>query len=162
MNTASDGLAITSIVIENYRQYYGEQEIIIKPDNKFINTILGENGAGKSNILNAINYCLYLTEPHLKGKSQKMPIINTKAVNDAKKGELIRMKVEMIIEGKNMKYKISRIVQAIKHELIKEEINGEEVYKVGQVENIGMFQVGVNPGLQSSFLIARKGERGWV
>ena len=162
MNTASDRLAITSIVIENYRQYYGEQEIIIKPDNKFINTILGENGAGKSNILNAINYCLYLTEPHLKGKSQKMPIINTKAVNDAKKGELIRMKVEMIIEGKNMKYKISRIVQAIKHELIKEEINGEEVYKVGQVENIGMFQVGVNPGLQSSFLIARKGERGWV
>ena len=161
MNTASDGLTITSIVIENYRQYYGEQEIIIKPDNKFINTILGENGAGKSNILNAINYCLYLTEPHLKGKSQKMPIINTKVVNDAKKGELIRMKIEMIIEGKNMKYKISRIVQAIKHELIKEEIDGEEVYKVQQVENIGIFQLGLNPILQSNFFIARKGESGW-
>ena len=161
MNTASDGLAITSIVIENYRQYYGEQEIIIKPDNKFINTILGENGAGKSNILNAINYCLYLTEPHLKGKSQKMPIINTKAVGDAKKGGLVRMKIEMVIEGKNMKYKISRIVQAIKHELVKEELDGEEVYKVEQVENIGMFQVGLNPGLQSTFLIARKGESDW-
>jgi len=157
----SQGFAITSIVIENFRQFHGEQEILLKPENKFINIILGENGAGKSNLLNAVNYCLYLSEPHLKGKSQKIPIINTKAIEEAKDGALVKMKVEIIIEGDNLKYKITRNVQAIKHSLMKESIEGEDVYKVQQVENIGIFPIGLNPILESKFFIARRGESGW-
>ena len=51
-------LQILSLRIKNYRQYYGDQKIILSSINNNINIIQGENGEGKSNILNAISYCL--------------------------------------------------------------------------------------------------------
>ena len=73
--------AISSISVTNYRQYQGTQVLDFKNDKtKNVSLILGKNGAGKSNLLNAITWCLYGVEIH-KSKdnydSSGMPVINT-------------------------------------------------------------------------------------
>ncbi|MDW7774877.1 MAG: AAA family ATPase [Methanosarcinales archaeon] len=72
--------SISSIKFTNYRQYKGIQTLDFKMDpNKNVAIILGKNGAGKSNILNAITWCLYGIEVHKDDdiESDGMPIINT-------------------------------------------------------------------------------------
>ena len=62
----SEEIRILEIETENYRQYGGINTIGITEDQKGFSVIIGENGAGKSNILNAINWCFYKKEPHQK------------------------------------------------------------------------------------------------
>lgn len=60
-------MRIHKIELENYRQYHGKHVIELSVDNiKNLNIILGANGTGKTNLLNAINWCLYGDEPSLK------------------------------------------------------------------------------------------------
>ena len=85
--------AISSISISNYRQYHGKQTLDFKNDKiKNVSLILGKNGAGKSNLLNAITWCLYGIEIH-KSKdnhdSSGMPVINTSALKSLKNNENI-------------------------------------------------------------------------
>ena len=52
---------ISSIEITNFRQYEGTQEVNLKFDKtKNVSIIIGNNGAGKSNFLNAITWCLFI------------------------------------------------------------------------------------------------------
>ena len=70
---------IVSIELNNYRQYYGKQKIEFSSREEGFTAILGENGHGKSNLLNAINWCFYKNEPHgKKNYDASSPIINTK------------------------------------------------------------------------------------
>lgn len=63
-----------SIKIENFRQYKGPIEIDFSLDHdKNFTIIRGTNGAGKTNLLNAITWCLYGRELH---RSDKMMIIS--------------------------------------------------------------------------------------
>ena len=76
---------ISSIEITNFRQYQGTQEINLKFDKtKNVSVIIGNNGAGKSNLLNAITWCLYGIEIHenknVEDSGEEMPIINTSAL----------------------------------------------------------------------------------
>lgn len=89
--------AISSVSLTNYRQYYGTQVLNFKFDKtKNVSLILGKNGAGKSNLLNAITWCLYGIEVH-KSKdiydSSGMPIINTSALKKLKINEKITAEV---------------------------------------------------------------------
>lgn len=60
-------IQIHSIELKDYRQYKGKQRIDLTTSNaNSINVIQGENGAGKSNLLNAITFCLYEREEHLE------------------------------------------------------------------------------------------------
>ena len=44
----------------NFRQFYGETEIVFSTDpNKNITLVHGENGVGKTTLLNAILWCLF-------------------------------------------------------------------------------------------------------
>lgn len=77
--------SISSIKFTNYRQYRGNQTLDFKMDpNKNVAIILGKNGAGKSNILNAITWCLYGIEVHKDDDIglDGMPIINTSEIAD--------------------------------------------------------------------------------
>jgi len=89
--------AFSSISICNYRQYNGTQVLDFKFDKtKNVSLILGKNGAGKSNLLNAITWCLYGIEIH-KTKdnydSKGMPVINTSALKNLKNNQNITAEV---------------------------------------------------------------------
>jgi DNA sulfur modification protein DndD len=83
--------ALSSVKITNFRQYKGTQTLDFKNDKiKNVAIILGKNGAGKSNILNAITWCLYGIEIHKKDDihdSEGMPIINTTALTSLKNNQ---------------------------------------------------------------------------
>lgn len=110
------GLLIHSLEIKNYRQYYGSIKIEFSKDPKRPFTVIqGANGAGKSNIMNAISWCLYLKEPHLKKESEGLPIINTKALKETSDGKIAEMEVKIIIgSSKEALYSISRTLRAYK------------------------------------------------
>ncbi|WP_424353438.1 AAA family ATPase [Methanosarcina mazei] len=73
--------SISSITFTNYRQYRGTHTINFDIDtSKNVSIILGKNGAGKSNLLNSLTWCLYGIEIHKdqdSSNSEGMPIINT-------------------------------------------------------------------------------------
>ena len=89
--------AFSSISICNYRQYNGTQVLDFKFDKtKNVSLILGKNGAGKSNLLNAITWCLYGIEIHKtkdKYDSKGMPVINTSALKNLKNDQTITAEV---------------------------------------------------------------------
>jgi DNA sulfur modification protein DndD len=91
--------AISSVSVTNYRQYQGTQVLEFKNDKiKNVSLILGKNGAGKSNLLNAITWCLYGVEIHKSNDiydSRGMPVINTAALKKLKINETITAEVEI-------------------------------------------------------------------
>ena len=53
-------MKITSLILKNFRQFYGTQEIKFSTDkDKNITLIHAENGVGKTALLNAIKWCLF-------------------------------------------------------------------------------------------------------
>jgi DNA sulfur modification protein DndD len=68
-------MKLISLRVKNFRRFYDDQEIKFSSDSKKTFTIIhAENGTGKSNLLNAINWCLY--DELVKGTSQPELIIN--------------------------------------------------------------------------------------
>ncbi len=78
-------MKLISLRVKDFRRFYDDQEIKFSSNSKKIFTIIhAENGSGKSNLLNAINWCLY--GDLVKGTSQPELIINqTHALQKGKK-----------------------------------------------------------------------------
>ncbi|MDI1495468.1 MAG: AAA domain containing protein [Cenarchaeum symbiont of Oopsacas minuta] len=112
----SENIKITSIKFLNYRQYFGEHNIKFSNRDEGFSVIVGENGAGKSNILNAMNWCFYATEPHATKKNAGYGIINEKYLKSIDNGRIAIMMVQVDIQKGVTKYRISRVLQIIKNE----------------------------------------------
>jgi len=76
-------MRIESIEIQNFRQYRSEKFSFPQmPGKKDIHVIIGENGEGKTNILNALTWCLYGEELHLGDKNTAISNINSQYVHE--------------------------------------------------------------------------------
>ena len=117
----AEKIKITSIRLENYRQYKGVQTVEFPSREDGFGTIVGENGAGKSNMLNAINWCFYKKEPHDR-KNKGYPIINQIYLDSLKDGDVASMSVQIDLQKGDDEYRISRILKVIKNEYRYEEI----------------------------------------
>ena len=108
-------MRFNSIKINNYRQYR-DLEFCFPPETPCdVHVIIASNGVGKTNLLNAINWCLYGDEPHTSGgaensKNDKMPLCNNFAIQEAKEAGEILCQVSVIIEAfdGNDKYEFIR------------------------------------------------------
>ena len=79
-------MRIESIELENFRQYRKEKFVFPKINGKKdIHVIIGENGEGKTNILNALTWCLYGEELHLGDRNTALPNINSQYVQELRK-----------------------------------------------------------------------------
>lgn len=58
-------MRIKKIILNNYRQFKNIEINFNKNSENDLYIIIGKNGTGKTNILNALNWCLYNDEPHL-------------------------------------------------------------------------------------------------
>ena len=141
--SAGDDLQIRFLKIKNYRQYHGEHKIDLTASNGKLNIIQGENGAGKSNILNAINYCLYLNEPHLEKISPLLPVINLRAIREAPVGSDIDMEIELELGNENIRHRIRRAVHMKRMELQTD--GSEQNGYVVQSGKLGTFPVNFAP-----------------
>lgn len=104
-------MRFSRIVIRNYRQYRSIDLDFPSDPNHDLHVLVATNGVGKSNLLNAINWCLYGDEPHLNDDSTAMPICNVAAIEDAKESGIpsIEIKVSIIADADNKTIVFSRV-----------------------------------------------------
>jgi DNA sulfur modification protein DndD len=112
-------LEIRSLTLENYRQYAGENEINLQTEgDKSVNVIQGENGAGKSNILNAITLCLYGKESHLDetkdSELESYPYVNRKVLDEVGDNETAEGRIEITLGEDKPEYIFSRSFKTVK------------------------------------------------
>lgn len=72
-----------SIYISNFRQYQTLDVSFPQSLETDLHVIVASNGIGKTNLLNAINWCLYGDEPHLGDKDDSLTICNHSALEEA-------------------------------------------------------------------------------
>ncbi|MCS7242924.1 AAA family ATPase, partial [Candidatus Caldatribacterium sp.] len=75
-------MRLSKIVFKNYRQFCDTELVLEEPREYDIHLVIGKNGTGKTNLLNAINWCLYGEEPYLHLNSQRLPISNVAVKED--------------------------------------------------------------------------------
>ncbi len=93
-------MKILSLELENYRQYKGKQKIEFSAsDEKNFTIFVGANGAGKTNLLNAITWCLYDREEHLSSTPPEMMmnIINEQLLNELPVGGKAVARVRILL-----------------------------------------------------------------
>ena len=86
--------------IQNYRQYHDIDINFSKGSQTDLQIFIGKNGVGKTNFLNAINWCLYGDEPHLSAESDRQPIVNKQTRLESSNDEIPTVLVEIHARGK--------------------------------------------------------------
>lgn len=76
-------MRINSVDISNYRQHR-HSHFEFPKKNFDMHLILAENGVGKTNIMNAISWCLYEKEPYSDSKNKTLPICNQNVLVEGK------------------------------------------------------------------------------
>ena len=144
------------IELQNYRQYYGKQVISFKDRKSGFDVILGNNGSGKSNILNALNWCFFKTEPYMDENIGKI-IVNENSFNDdVKEEQQGTMAVKIKLKMGDDEYHVSRILTYVKHPSQYEQTEKGPVLRIG-IEKGYILPVGTEViDVESTFKILEK------
>ncbi len=89
-----------SIKIRNYRQYKKIDFDFAQSLNTDLHIVKASNGVGKTNLLNAINWCLYGDEPHMSSDENKLSICTESVLKSAKAAGEDVCEVEVSIKGR--------------------------------------------------------------
>ncbi|MFW9875324.1 MAG: AAA family ATPase [Candidatus Thorarchaeota archaeon] len=92
-------MRIKKVYLTNYRQFKNGEISFGKPSNNDLNIFIAVMGTGKTNILNAINWCLYGSEPYLSLQSQQLPRLNLKTLEGSEDGQEHEIIVEVWAES---------------------------------------------------------------
>lgn len=103
-------MKIFSLELRNFRQYKGDKRIEFGTSDGSVTIIQGDNGVGKTNLLNAITWCLYGIEKHLSKISQEQFInpMNKRAIDQTNIDGLVEMKVKIWLGDSIPEYVIQR------------------------------------------------------
>jgi len=74
---------IDYVQMKNFRQYQDVKIEFARVPSKNFTVIQGVNGAGKTNLLNAITWCLFGEERHVDSKYKGLPILNTTTIDES-------------------------------------------------------------------------------
>jgi DNA sulfur modification protein DndD len=112
-------MKLISIELYNYRPFYGQTPEIIFASKEGKNTtvIHGNNGAGKTAILNAFTWVLY--ERFTPGFARSEQIVNQRAIAEAAISKWVECWVKIIFEHNGKKYLAKRVRRAIKDNTLK-------------------------------------------
>lgn len=107
-------MKILQISLNNFRQFYGLQNICFAHGEKNITIIFGENGKGKTGIFRALMFGLFgdfsLRQDDEKGKN--LHILNLKALKENLNNP-VDGSVKVIFEHKGKKYELKRVIQGV-------------------------------------------------
>lgn len=111
-------MLLDCITLYNFRQYYKKQTIeFSKSTKRNVTVIHGENGSGKTALLNAFLWCLY-GDLNLPNPEQ---IINEYAISSANVGETVEAYVKLEFNNNSLQYTLIRKISA-------EKINENDVH----------------------------------
>ena len=109
-------MRIHYLKLKNYRQYRDARIDFSVDSSKNFTIIQGANGAGKSNVLNAITWCLYGEERHLNEEAEGLPLMNEKVYVELEPGTSAQVVVELGLGEEDLKYRIRREANAFRRE----------------------------------------------
>jgi DNA sulfur modification protein DndD len=109
-------MKLTTIRLCNFRQFYGETpEIQLATDENRNTTIIhGNNGAGKTTILNAFTWVLY--EKFTAAFAESHQLVNKRAIAEADIGTAVDSWVEVAWEHDGKRYRAKRMCRAYKQQ----------------------------------------------
>lgn len=121
-------MKINRILLENFRQFYGKQELVLAADDtKNVTLIHAENGFGKTTILNAILWAFYnKTTPKFE---QPDKILNFEAESEGEKFASVDVEFEFNDES----YLIRRSFNNSSNNADKTSLNGFKIEKSGSL-----------------------------
>ena len=91
---------LSYLEINNFRQYKDIKITFSQDSEKNFTVIRGANGAGKTNIMNAITWCLYGVEKHFSDDERDLPIVHTKILENNQNAE-VTVSVILVLADKN-------------------------------------------------------------
>ncbi|MHA1227339.1 MAG: AAA family ATPase [Candidatus Hodarchaeales archaeon] len=92
-------MRIRSLRLKNFRQFRNvDIELPVLQEKKDLHVFVGVMGTGKSNILNAINWCLYGEEPFLSREDKRLPLLNVQTLREAEHNDKYTISVEIKAE----------------------------------------------------------------
>lgn len=111
-------MRLESIMLKNFRQYRDEIiEFAYSDKKRNLTVIQGTNGAGKTNLLNAITWCLYAQEMHLGDKYKALPLMNTATIAEMQSGTVREVLVQICMrDEENKQIIITRTLSFVKTE----------------------------------------------
>ena len=109
-------MKLTSIKLCNFRQFYGKTpEILLSVSQERNTTIIhGNNGAGKTGLLNAFTWVLY--EKFSAAFASENQLVNKRAIAEAQIGSLIECWVELAWDHDSKRYRAKRECRLYKNE----------------------------------------------
>lgn len=147
-------MILEKLVIKNFRQYYGEQTIDFSTDSKLNVTVIhGENGTGKSTLLNALTWCLYgkidLPNPER--------LLSEKAEAEMKDQEISEILVELTFKDGDVVYVARRSQRFQKINSAAQAVGIPEL-KLSAISKDGKFTGFVNPEVRIDQLLPERME----
>ena len=104
-------MKLERLSLENFRQYYGRQRIGFSKDPKrHVTVVHGVNGAGKTSMFIALNWCLYGKEVI----ENIGDLISKEAMYKTVPGELVQTSVELTFSHEGQKYLLRRSIAAVR------------------------------------------------
>lgn len=102
-------MRLLSLELYNFRPFYGLSETIqfAQSDQRNVTVIIGNNGCGKTGLLNALTWVLY--EKFSDALSAPEHLVNRRAIREASVGEKIQCWVQLNFDHQARKYRIKRI-----------------------------------------------------
>ena len=100
-------MIINNVIIENFRCYYGKNELVLNNNGK-ITLIYGDSGYGKSSLLQFFRWMFY-GDPDF-GLNNDKPLFNLSAFAECKSGEQVRVSGKIDFEHLGVKYSLSKVL----------------------------------------------------
>ncbi|BAZ50834.1 hypothetical protein NIES4103_34520 [Nostoc sp. NIES-4103] len=110
-------MKLTAIKLCNFRSFYGKTpEIILAGGDDHNTTIIhGNNGSGKTSLLNAFTWVLY--EKFTAAFASTEQLVNKRAIAEAKTGQTVECWVEISWEHEGKRYNVKRQCRVYKNEI---------------------------------------------
>lgn len=124
-------MELDKVIIKNYRQYRDVDIDFARDPEKNFTIIKGNNGTGKTTMLNALSWCLYGEEIHDYGDDSAMEICNNKSLKLAENDSDITVSVELAFIDEDygdFSFKRSRIFHKTSDDLVTRPYN--DVFEV--------------------------------
>lgn len=140
-------MKLDRIVLENFRQYYGKQRIEFAQDSmRNVTVIHGVNGAGKTSLFLAINWCLYgRSVDNTKIVDNVGELISKELISQANPGDRVVTSVELHFRHQGERYMASRKLRGNRQDRASVLIDPNDYFNLMRARPDGQWETIKNP-----------------